>query len=178
MNSLITNNKYSFTILIFTFISILSFSVYADPGIHKDIQKRGDAYIVFLPGHLEFSEVMQSVENEIHGQNWQIVHKMNIGESVKQLNKSAENQILSVCKLSYLSEAIEKDPFISLIIPCRFTVFRESDADSENKGKIVVGFYDPVAEANGLELKQAEAAEIATHELKEILSRVADFYKE
>ncbi len=41
-----------------------------------------------------------------------------------------------------------------------------------------MGFYDPVAEANGLNLKKAKAAEIATKELKAILLQVAEFYQE
>jgi uncharacterized protein (DUF302 family) len=139
-----------------------------------DITRHGDAYIIYLPSELEFDEVVRRLHSEIQGENWQVVSEMNIGEAVKDFGKHIDNRVISVCKTQYLAKAIEEDPFISLIIPCRFTVFREST----EKGRIVVGFYDPVAEADGLNLKQAQAAQIAANELKAILYRIAENYQE
>ena len=146
-------------------------------GNADDIEHRGDAYVIYLSGELNFNDVVSSLEEEVVGENWQVVNHLDIGKAVKEFGKHTENRVLSVCKTQYLARAIEDDPFISLIIPCRFTVFRESTEKSQ-PGKIVVGFYDPVAEANGLNLKQAQAAEIATNELKAILYRMAEIYKE
>lgn len=143
----------------------------------EEIERHGDAYIIYLSGELNFNEVVSSLENEIIGENWQVVDHLDIGAAVKEFGKHTDNRVLSVCKTQYLARAIEEDPFISLIIPCRFTVFRESTENSK-QGRIVIGFYDPVAEANGLNLKQAQAAEIATNELKAILYRVAEMYQE
>ena len=143
----------------------------------EEIERRGDAYVIYLSGELNFNEVVNSLEYEIEGENWQVVDHLDIGAVVKEFDKHTDNRVLSVCKTQYLARAIEEDPFISLIIPCRFTVFRESIENSK-QGRIVVGFYDPVAEANGLKLKQAHAAGVATSELKAVLQRIADIYQE
>lgn len=156
-------------------ITAILFSVLPIVGNAEEIEQRGDAYVIYLSGKLNFDDVVSSLESEIMGENWQIVDQLDIGAAVKEYDKNTENKVLSVCKTQYLAQAIEEDPFISLIIPCRFTVFRES-AENSNQGRIVVGFYDPVAEANGLNLKQAQAAEIATDELKAVLNRLAEIY--
>ena len=143
----------------------------------EEIHQRGDAFVIYLSGDLNFDEVVKNVEIAVLGENWQIVDELDIGAAVKELDKHTENTVLSVCKLQYLAQAIEEDPLISLIIPCRFTVFRETVENTE-EDRIVVGFYDPVAEANGLNLKQARAAELATTELKAVLQRVAEIYQE
>ena len=143
----------------------------------EDITRRGDAYVIYLPAETNFNDVVDRLEYEVLGENWQIVDQLDIGAAVKEFDKNTENKVISVCKLQYLAQAIEEDPFISLIIPCRFTVFREPTKD-DTKGRIVVGFYDPVAEAKGIDLKQAEAAQIASNELKAVLLRIADFYEE
>ena len=150
------------------------FLIYPIKVSADDITRHGDAYVIYLPGELNFDEVVSRVHSEVLGENWQVVNEMNIGGAVKEFGIHIENRIISVCKTQYLAQAIEEDPFVSLIIPCRFTVFREST----EKDRIVVGFYDPVAEANGLNLKQAHAAKIATQELKAVLHRVAKSYQE
>ena len=96
---------------------------------------------------------------------------------------SLQNEFHDLCKMNVdlaslkanrRYQSVKWNTFISLIITCRFTVFREST----EKGRIVVGFYDPVAEADGLNLKQAQAAQIAANELKAILYRIAENYQE
>ena len=135
------------------------------------------AYVIYLPGDLNFEEVVNDVKNEAMGANWQVVNELNIGATVNELGNDIENRVISVCNIQYLAQAIEEDPFISLIIPCRFTVFREENKKTGKK-RIVVGFYDPVAEAAGLKLKQAQAAAIATKELKGVLYRILELYQE
>ena len=145
--------------------------------IAEDIHHRGDAYVIYLPGDLNFDEIVKNVEIAVSGQNWKVVDDLDIGAAVKEFGIDTDNKVLSVCKLQYLAQSIEEDPFISLIIPCRFTIFRET-TENNKAGRIVVGFYDPVAEAEGLELKQAQAAAKATEELKAVLQRVAEIYLE
>lgn len=151
--------------------------LYPIQGNTDAIEQLGDAYIIYLSGELNFDEVVADVKNEAMSANWQVVNELNIGATVNELGKEIENRVISVCNIQYLAQAIEEDPFISLIIPCRFTVFRET-IKKTGKKRIVVGFYDPVAEANGLNLKQAQAAAIATKELKAVLHRVAELYQE
>ena len=164
---------YSFSHVILLFL-ILVFPILSSAD---DIERHGDAYVIYLSGELNINEVVSSLENEIVSENWQIVDLLDLGSAVKEFGIHTENKVVSVCKTQYLARAIEDDPFISLIIPCRFTVFRESIEKSQ-QSRIVVGFYDPVAEASGLNLKQAQSAEIATKELKAILHRVAEMYQE
>ena len=171
-------NPNSFCKLSFTNIVFLSLLlVLPILCVAEDIERHGDAYIIYLPGELDFDEVITSLENEIIGENWQLVDQLDIGAAVKEFGKHTDNRVLSVCKTQYLARAIEEDPYISLIIPCRFTVFRETTEKSQ-QGRIVIGFYDPVAEANGLNLKQAHAAQIATNELKAVLHRMVEIYQE
>ena len=138
----------------------------------EGIEQLGDAYVIYLPADADFAEVVADVKSEASGVNWQVVNELNIGETVKEFGVDTENRVISVCNIQYLSRAIKADPMISLIIPCRFTVFRETGED----GRIVVGFYDPVAEAAALNLKQVQAAEVATQDLKAVLMRIAELY--
>ena len=165
--------SYSFSrIILLSLILVFPILCSAD-----EIERHGDAYVIYLSGELTFNDVVSSLQNEIVSENWQVVDILDLGAAVKEFGKHTENKVVSVCKTQYLARAIEDDPFISLIIPCRFTVFRESIEKSQ-QSRIVVGFYDPVAEASGLNLKQAQSAEIATKELKAILHRVAEMYQE
>ena len=167
-------NRYSQSLYVTWLLVLFLFPVYI---CAEEIHQHGDAYVIYLSGNLNFNGVVASVESEVLGENWQVVDDLDIGAAVKEFDKHTENRVLSVCKLQYLARAIEEDPFISLIIPCRFTIFRETSENNE-AGRIVVGFYDPVAEANGLDLKQAQAAAKATEELKAVLQRVAEIYQE
>ncbi len=158
------------------FHGLILFGLINLPAFAAEITHRGDAYVVYLPSNLKFQEVVDRVHSEVLGENWQVVHVQDIGATMQEYGKHTENQVISVCKSQYLAQAIEEDPFVSLIIPCRFTVFREPSSDNGH-GQIIVGFYDPVAEAKGLELKQAQAAEKATEELMAILQRVAEAFE-
>ena len=156
------------------FLSSLIFLYSCDRSDADAINKVGDAYLIYLPASADFNEVVADVKTEIAGVNWQVVHELNVGEAVKEFGTQTENRVISVCNIQYLSKAIEADPMISLIIPCRFTVFREVEKDN----RIVVGFYDPVAEASALELKQVQAAEVATQDLKAVLDRIAELHQQ
>ena len=70
-----------------------------------------------------------------------------------------------------LAQAIQGDPFISLAVPCRFTIFKD-----DATGKLVVCFHDPAAEAKALSVKNPRAAGKATEEIKAVLQTIADFY--
>ena len=147
------------------------------PAMAVELERRGDAYVVSLSSDLDFEDVVAQVHSEVIGENWSVVHVQDIGASMAGYGKQLDNRVISVCKSQYLAQAIEEDPFVSLIIPCRFTVFREPTEDG-SLGRIVVGFFDPSAEAKAIELKQAQAADVATNELKAILIRVAEAFKE
>ncbi len=149
------------------------FFVYACNSNAENIERLGDAYVIYLPKSADFNEVVADVRSEVSGVNWQVVSEMNIGETVKEFGIETENKVISVCNVGYLSRAVQADPMISLIIPCRFTIFRENGGDQ----RIVVGFYDPVAEAAALDLKQAQAAEVAAEDLKTVLARIAEMHQ-
>ena len=79
-----------------------------------------------MSGELGFNEVVNILEEEVEGENWQIVERHDIGAAIKSFGKYAHNKVIPVCKTQYLARVIEEDPFVSLIIPCRCTVFRDS----------------------------------------------------
>ena len=156
--------------------AVLFFYVYlffTSVCLAENIERLGEAYVVYLPKEANFKEVVADVKTEIGGINWQVVGELDIGEAVKELDVDAENKVISVCNIQYLSQAVQADPMISLIIPCRFTVFREKGGER----RIVVGFYDPVAEAVAINLKSAQAAEVASKELQTVLERIAEIYQ-
>ena len=154
------------------FIFLFGFIYSCSSGNAEGIQKLGDAYVVYLPKEANFDEVVADVKNEASGVNWQVVNELDVGKTVEEFGVEIENRVISVCNIQYLSKAIKADPMISLIIPCRFTVFRQAGEDSQ----IVVGFYDPLAEAAALNLKQVQAAEVATQDLKAVLVRIAELH--
>ena len=173
--TLITSKRLSVKVLFYTVVLFSSFAfLYSCNSSNASvISQQGDAYVVYLPASADFEEVVADVKNEASGVNWQVVNELNVGQTVKEFGTHTDNKVISVCNIQYLSQAIKADPMISLIIPCRFTVFRESDKDN----RIVVGFYDPVAEASALNLKQVTAAEVATEDLKAVLLRVAEMHQ-
>jgi len=136
-----------------------------------EVQKRGDAYVVYLPGNLDFFEVFGRLQSEIMAANWEITNVQNIDVGLMQYGVKIQNKVISACKSQLLAQAIKEDPFISLAVPCRFTIFK--DAESDN---LVIGFHDPAAEAKALGIKNHAAAGQATQELKAVLQTMADFY--
>jgi hypothetical protein len=154
------------------------------PALGGDVQRHGESYVIYLPPTLSFNEVVDRVQTEILAQNWDVVNVQDLGLGLRKLGVWTENRIIQACQSQYLKQAVRKDPFITLIIPCRFTVFREhviaQDPGQEYEAKparIVVGFADPVSEAKAVGVTQIEEAQAAAEELKEVLVRVADFYK-
>lgn len=136
-----------------------------------EVEKRGEAWVVYLPGELDFHEVFGRLQSEIMGANWEITNVQNIDTGLMQYGVQIQNKVISACKSQLLAQEIKEDPFISLAVPCRFTVFRDAAAN-----KLVVGFADPVAEAKALGIKNYMAAGKATEELKSVLKTMADFY--
>jgi len=144
-----------------------------------DIKRHGDAYVIYLPEDLDYHDVVDRLQTEILAQNWDIVKVQDIDIGLRQLDVDVENKVIMACQSQYLKQAIEEDPFISLIIPCRFVVFREvAEPSQSGEGRIVVGFVDPVAEAESINVTRAVAAAKASEELQGVLQTMADFYKE
>ena len=149
----------------------------------EDVERKGDAYVIYLPGHLNYLEVLERLESEILAENWSIVDVQNIDIGLGQHGKLVESKTVSACKSQYLAQAIEEDPYVTLVIPCRFAIFREPVRSEERNyeespGRLVIGLMDPAAEAERLGLKKYEAAKQASEELKAVLQRIADFYKQ
>ncbi len=150
------------------FVSVVTVQNSAAAG---EVQKRGDAYVVYLPGELDFYEVFGRLQSEIMAANWDITNVQNIDTGLLQYGVKIQNKVISACKSQLLAQAIKEDPFISLAVPCRFTIFKDTAS-----GKLVIGFHDPAAEAKALGIKNHAAAGQATEELKAVLKTMADFY--
>ncbi len=145
----------------------------AAPVSASDIQKHGDALVIYLPGDLDYLEIVERLKSEILAANWEITDVQEIDVGLRQYGVKTKNKVISACKSQLLAQAIKEDPYISLAVPCRFTVFHDEATD-----KIVVGFHDPAAEARTLKVGKYKAAEQATDELKGVLQVIADFYKQ
>ena len=146
----------------------------AVPVIASNIEKQGDSYYIRLPAELEYEEIFGQLKNEIMGANWEIVHVQNIDTGLKKTyGLKIENKVISVCQSQYLYQAISDDPMISLIVPCRFTVFR----DPVSK-EIVIDFADPAAEAKAIGIKKAAAAAVAANDLIKVLESMLKLYGE
>lgn len=151
--------------------ALVSATAVCVPVTAAEVEKRGEAYVVYLPGELDFYEVFGRLQSEILGANWEITNVQNIDTGLMQYGVKIQNKVISACKSQLLAEAIKEDPFISLAVPCRFTVFRDAATN-----KLVIGFADPTAEAKALGIKNYLAAGKATDELKAVLKTMADFY--
>lgn len=144
----------------------------AGPTIADDIEKQGEAFVIYLPGNLDYLEIVDRLKSEILAANWEITDVQEVDIGLRQYGIETQNKVISACKSQLLAQAIKEDPYISLAVPCRFTVFRD-----EAKDRFVVGFYDPAAEAKALNVEKYESAKQATEELKGVLSLIAEFYK-
>ena len=147
--------------------------LFAAPVLASDIQKHGDALVIYLPGDLDYLEIVERLKSEILAANWEITNVQEIDVGLRQYGVKTKNKVISACKSQLLAQAIKEDPYISLAVPCRFVVFHDDKLD-----KIVVGFHDPAAEARTLKIGKYKAAEQATDELKGVLQVIADFYKQ
>jgi uncharacterized protein (DUF302 family) len=155
-------------------IPVLAFGL-ADRVAAQEVLTHGQAYVIYLPGELDFKEVVERLKSELGGQNWEVMDIHHIDMGMKKYGLDLDNKLLLACKSQYLAQAIEEDPYITLIIPCRFTVFREAGSDGQ-PGRIVIGVADPVFEARGMDIQRYKAAEKAAEELKAVLENMARFY--
>jgi Domain of unknown function DUF302 len=87
--------------------------------------------------------------------NWEVLKIQEVDEGLKQhYGMDIQNKVVYACKSQYLAQAIKEDPNITLIVPCRFAVYRvgatgeaaSGKPDDCRGGKVVVGVADPVHE--------------------------------
>lgn len=162
---------------------LLAMSLWATAG---DVQRVGGAYVIHLPAAANFKQVVDRLEHEVLAHNWEVLKTQDIDEGLRQhYGMDVQSKVVYACKSQYLAQAIKEDPNITLIVPCRFAVYRVGPAgeavggkpDECRGGKIVVGVADPVQEATSLGIQQREAATLAGKELQNILQAVADAFK-
>jgi uncharacterized protein (DUF302 family) len=171
-------------ILSFVFLPfLLAMSLWAAAG---DVQRVGGAYVIHLPAAVNFKQVVDRLEHEVLAHNWEVLKIQDIDEGLKKnYGMDIQNKVVYACKSQYLAQAIKEDPNITLIVPCRFAVYRVGPAgeavggklDECRGGKVVVGVADPVQEAQSLGIQQREAAALAGKESQDILQSVADAFK-
>jgi uncharacterized protein (DUF302 family) len=142
------------------------------PAAADDVQKHGDAFVIYLPGDMNYLEIVDRLKSEILAANWEITDVQDVDVGLRQYGVETQHKIISACKSQLLAQAIKEDPYITLAVPCRFTAFRDPEHN-----RIVIGFQDPAAEAKSLGLTNYGAAKQATEELKGVLQTIADFYK-
>lgn len=145
----------------------------------KDLVKRhGEAYVVYLPQSAKIDEVLERLRDELGGQNWEVTDVQNIDKGMRKYGLKIENKLILACKSQYLAQAIRDDPFVSLIIPCRFALFRNTAGGMAGvkPGQVVLGVADPVFEAKSMNIERRRAAETASKELRQVLAEVAGYY--
>ena len=162
---------------------LLAMSCWAMAG---DVQRVGGAYFIHLPASANFKQVVDRLEYEVQAHNWEVLKVQDIDEGLKKnYGMDIQNKVVYACKSQYLAQAIKEDPNITLIVPCRFAVYRVGPTGEAvggkpedcRGGKIVVGVADPVKEAESLGIQQREAAKTAGKELQDILQALADNFK-
>lgn len=147
-----------------------------------DVHQRGGAYYIYLPPSVPFAQVLDRLNSEIEAQNWEVLRVQDIDEGLRgNYGKDIQNKVVYACKSQYLAQAIDEDPNITLLVPCRFAVYRvdyagKAGGAQSDGGKIVIGVADPLHEADALGIQRKEAATIAAQELKSILRGVAEFF--
>jgi uncharacterized protein (DUF302 family) len=148
-----------------------------------DVQRAGGAYFVHLPASADFQQVVDRLESEIQAHNWDVLKVQDIDTGLKKnYGMDIQSKVVYACKSQYLVQAIKEDPNITLIVPCRFAVYRvgphgEAAGANAQGGEIVVGLADPAQEAKDLDIHHRKAAEIAGKELREILQALAEDFK-
>ena len=176
-------NKLS-DILSFVFLPImLAVSLWASAG---DVQRVGGAYVIHLPAATNFDQVVDRLQHEVLAHNWEVLKTQDVDEGLRKFyGMDIQNKVVYACKSQYLAQAIKEDPNITLIVPCRFAVYRVGPTgeavggkqDDCRGGKVVVGVADPEQEAESLGIQHRAAAAIAGKELQDILQAVADAFK-
>ena len=151
-----------------------------------DVKHELGAYVVYLPAEANFAQVVERVQDEILAQNWEVIKVQDIDDGLRENhNIDVQNKLILACKSQYLAQAIQFNPDVSMIIPCRIAVYRVGSAGQAVSGdpelcaggKIIVGFSDPVEEAKRLGITGSGAVEVAAKELQAVLQAVADHYK-
>jgi uncharacterized protein (DUF302 family) len=168
---------------ILLFFTLLLMSSWIMAG---EVQRVGGAYVVYLPASVNFQQAVDRLESEVQAHNWEVLKVQDIDEGLKQnYGMNIQSKVVSVCKSQYLAQAIKEDPNITLIVPCRFAIYRVGPTGEASGGKpedcrggkIVIGVADPVQEAESLGIQQRDAAATAGKELQDILQAVADSFK-
>lgn len=151
-----------------------------------DVQRVGGSYVIHLPPIVNFKQVVERLEHEVLAHNWEVLKTQDVDEGLRQhYGMDIQNKVVYACKSQYLAQAIKEDPNITLIVPCRFAVYRVGPTGEAvggkpedcRGGKVVVGVADPVHEAEALGIQQRSAAAVAGRELQDILQAVADHFK-
>lgn len=148
-----------------------------------EVHQKGGAFYIYLPPSADFKLVLDRLKTEIEAQNWEVLRVQDIDEGLREHYKmDIQNKVVYACKSQYLAQGIEEDPNITLLVPCRFAVYRvdyagrAAGAKAEG-GKIVIGVADPVHEAEEIGITRRQAAAVASKELKAILRAVAEFFE-
>ena len=148
-----------------------------------DVHRANGTYFVHLPASANFQQVVNRLETEIQAQNWDVLKIQDIDTGLKQnYGMDIQSKVVYACKSQYLVQAIKEDPNITLIVPCRFAVYRvgphgKAAGANTKGGEIVVGVADPAHEAKSLDIHHRKAAEIAGKEPRGILQALAEDYK-
>jgi uncharacterized protein (DUF302 family) len=122
-------------------------------------------FTVNVSGNIE--DVQNRVAEELQKEGFGILTEIDVaGTLKKKLDIDRKPyRILGACNPVLANQAIEADPDIGLLLPCNIIVREEDD------GSITVGFMDPAAVLN---LVDVEGIEALAGEVRARLERVRD----
>ena len=122
-------------------------------------------FTVNVPGTMD--SILEQVADELQKEGFGILTEIDVAATLKKKLDIDRKpyRILGACNPVLASQAIEADPDIGLLLPCNVIVREEDD------GSITIGFMDPAAVLN---LVDVEGIDALAAEVRSRLERVRD----
>lgn len=122
-------------------------------------------FTVNVPGTMD--SILEQVAEELQKEGFGILTEIDVAATLKKKLDIDRKpyRILGACNPVLASQAIEADPDIGLLLPCNVIVREEDD------GSITIGFMDPAAVLN---LVDVEGIDALAAEVRSRLERVRD----
>ena len=160
--------KVVFVLMTLTFMLpgvILSNSPNSNLADHHELQSSEIGFVKIVD--MTFEEALSKVKSELKKEGFGILTEVNVQATLKtKLDvDSRPYQILGACNPPLAHKALQAEPQIGLMLPCKFIVYVNED------NKTVVSAVDPVKMMEGIENDQlSEVAKSVQEKFKKVLS--------
>jgi len=82
--------------------------------------EKGYYYVVIKKG--DFDKVNAVLQQEIQNHKWGIIHTLNVDKTIKS---NTPHKTCLLCRTDYLTEGINNKDVISVLIPCRISIYQD-----------------------------------------------------